>query len=137
MPALTGVLETALYVGDLPRSRRFYQDVFAFQPMVSDARFCAFSVEGRQELLLFQKGATLEPFPTTGGAIPPHGGAGELHLAFSIPAAELDAWEKRLLESGVPIESRVAWPEGGQSLYFRDPDRHLLELVTPGCWPIY
>lgn len=137
MPALTGVLETSVYAADLPRSQRFYQDVFAFEPMESDARFSAFSVNGRQVLLLFQRGATLEPLPTPGGTIPPHGGLGELHLAFSIPAAELEAWEKRLLESGVPIESRVTWPGGGQSLYFRDPDRHLLELVTPGCWPIY
>ena len=26
---------------------------------------------------------------------------------------------------------------GGESLYFRDPDGHLLELVTPGLWPNY
>ncbi len=26
---------------------------------------------------------------------------------------------------------------GGTSLYFRDPDGHLLELVTPGIWSIY
>jgi hypothetical protein len=26
---------------------------------------------------------------------------------------------------------------GGASLYSRDPDGHLLELITPGCWAIY
>jgi len=31
----------------------------------------------------------------------------------------------------------VDWPRGGRSLYFRDPDQHLLELITPGCWSIY
>jgi catechol 2,3-dioxygenase-like lactoylglutathione lyase family enzyme len=137
MPAVTGVLETALSVEDVTRSQRFYQDVFAFEPMVADARFCAFSVQGRQVLLLFQKGATGEPLAIPGGIIPPHGASGESHVAFSIPAAELAAWEKTLADKGVPIESRVAWPGGGRSLYFRDPDRHLLELVTPGCWPIY
>ncbi|MDQ3753396.1 MAG: glyoxalase, partial [Acidobacteriota bacterium] len=29
------------------------------------------------------------------------------------------------------------WNRGGTSLYFRDPDNHLLELATPGLWAIY
>ena len=35
---------------------------------------------------------------------------------------------------GIAIESRVDWPQGGASLYFRDPDRLLVELATPGIW---
>jgi catechol 2,3-dioxygenase-like lactoylglutathione lyase family enzyme len=38
------------------------------------------------------------------------------------------------------LESRlhlVALHRGGTSLYFRDPDGHLLELATPGLWTIY
>ena len=50
---------------------------------------------------------------------------------------ELPAWEKRLGEHDVAIEGRTDWPRGGKSIYFRDPDRHLLELVTPGVWTIY
>jgi catechol 2,3-dioxygenase-like lactoylglutathione lyase family enzyme len=37
----------------------------------------------------------------------------------------------------VEIISRMSWPRGGESLYFRDPDNHVLELATPGIWPIY
>ncbi len=58
-------------------------------------------------------------------------------MAFAIPAAELDAWEEHLGRQGVAIESRVSWPAGGRSLFFRDPNRHLLELATPGAWPAY
>ena len=25
----------------------------------------------------------------------------------------------------------------GRSIYFRDPDGHLLELATPGLWSVY
>jgi catechol 2,3-dioxygenase-like lactoylglutathione lyase family enzyme len=28
-------------------------------------------------------------------------------------------------------------PRGGHSIYFRDPDGHLLELATPGLWAGY
>jgi len=38
---------------------------------------------------------------------------------------------------GIPIEDRKTWDRGGQSIYFRDPDGHLLELATPGVWTIY
>jgi catechol 2,3-dioxygenase-like lactoylglutathione lyase family enzyme len=37
----------------------------------------------------------------------------------------------------VAIESRMEWPRGGKSIYFRDPDGHLLEVLTPGVWAIY
>lgn len=137
MPELTGVLETCLYAEDLERAARFYEGLFGFPRIEGDERFRAFSVAGRQVLLLFQRGATTQPVRIPGGTIPPHDGSGHLHLAFSIPSAELGAWEKRLAAQGVSIESKVHWPSGGWSIYFRDLDNHLLELVTPGCWPIY
>ena len=72
-----------------------------------------------------------------GGVLPPHDGSGQQHFAFSVPASDLQAWEQRLEENNVVIESRVTWPRGGRSIYFRDPDGHLVELITPGCWAIY
>jgi catechol 2,3-dioxygenase-like lactoylglutathione lyase family enzyme len=137
MPAVTGVVETCLYVDDLERSTRFYEDVCEFKRLSGDDRFCALSVADRNVLLLFRRGATLESVPTPGGAIPPHDGAGHLHVAFAIPAAAEADWRQRLEERGIVIESTVDWPRGGGSLYFRDPDQHLLEVITPGCWAIY
>jgi catechol 2,3-dioxygenase-like lactoylglutathione lyase family enzyme len=69
--------------------------------------------------------------------IPGHDGAGRIHVGLAIAADELDAWAARLGESGVTIESRVPGPRGGTSLYFRDPDENLVELLTPGVWAIY
>jgi catechol 2,3-dioxygenase-like lactoylglutathione lyase family enzyme len=137
VPRLEGVIETALYVDDLARARAFYQDILGLAPLFKDDRFTAFSVGGRSVLLLFKRGATLETVHLPGGTIPPHDGHGPLHMAFSVTTDELPVWEQRLAEQGVAIEARTAWPRGGHSIYFRDPDNHLLELVTPGVWPIY
>jgi catechol 2,3-dioxygenase-like lactoylglutathione lyase family enzyme len=134
---VTGVLEYGVYVDDVPRSVEFYQRIFGFEQLQGDDRFCALSVAGRQVFLIFKKGGTLQPMPLPGGVLPPHDGSGQLHFAFSIPEADLAAWEQRLGENGVAIESRVTWPRGGRSIYFRDPDGHLVELITPGCWAIY
>ena len=134
---VTGVLETGIYVDDVVRSTEFYRRLFGFELLVGDDRFCALSVAGRQVFLIFKKGGTLKPMPLPGGVLPPHDGSGQMHFAFSIPTSDLAAWEQRLVESNIEIESRVAWPRGGHSIYFRDPDGHLAELVTPGCWAIY
>jgi catechol 2,3-dioxygenase-like lactoylglutathione lyase family enzyme len=137
MPALGRVLETSLYVDRLDRSVNFYQSIFGFDTLMSDDRFCALNVSGQQVLLLFVKRGTTRPIMTPGGIIPPHDGEGQMHLAFTISKEDELAWTEHLKAAGVAIESRVAWPRGGFSLYFRDPDAHLIELVSPGCWEIY
>ena len=137
MPELSGVLETSLYVEDLPSSIAFYRGVLGLETLTADERFCAFTVSHQQVLLLFRKEALPLPSATPGGTIPAHGGAGQLHLAFSIPADSLATWECWLQESAIAVESRVTWPRGGTSLYFRDPDEHLIELATPGLWATF
>ena len=132
MPNVTGILETSLYVDDLDKSTDFFVGLFGFQVMVGDKRIRALRVKDGQVLLLFKRGASLsaDQFPT-------HDGSGPLHLAFSIPASEFSTWEELLKSRGIAIEQKKQWEPGGQSIYFRDPDNHLLELVTPGCWPNY
>ena len=136
-PKIGGVLETALYVEDVDRSKQFYQSVFGFEDIGSDARLCALSVEGKQVLLLIQRGSSVEPHQSSGGVIPGSDSSGTSHLTSSITAAEPAAWEKWLAENGVAVESRVRWERGGTSLYFRDPGGHLVEVATPGLWSIY
>jgi catechol 2,3-dioxygenase-like lactoylglutathione lyase family enzyme len=88
-------------------------------------------------LLLFKRGAMTQAHLLADGIMPAHDGHGPVHMAFSIEAKELKPWEKKLQECTIEIESRIHWPLGGQSIYFRDPDKHLLEFVTPGCWANY
>ena len=130
-PKTDGILESALYVSDIARSIRFYQETFGFS-VISDfgARGCAMQAGPQQVLLLFKKGASRE-------ITSPHDGDGELHLAFAISANELANWESWLAQKGIAVEEKRAWELGGCSLYFRDPDRHLLELATPGVWSMY
>ena len=137
MPQLDAILETALYVDDLDRAVRFYSDVLELKPLYQDSRLTAFSVGDRNVLLLFPRGGSLETVHMPGGTIPPHDGAGPLHVAFAIAKSELPKWEARLNANGIAIEGRTTWKRGGESIYFRDPDGHLLELATPGLWAIY
>ena len=134
---LERILETALYVDDQQSARRFYVDILGCPPLLETPRMLALDVAGRSVLLLFQRGATLEPMPSDGGVIPPHGGEGQQHLAFAIPTDAIDAWVERLEKAGIAIESRVRWARGGESVYVRDPDGHSVELATPGLWRTY
>jgi len=137
MPRVTGILETALHTRDLPAAAAFYQEVLRLEIVAHEGRLCALGVAGRSLLLLFQEGTTGDPVRIPGGLIPPHDSRGSLHFAFSIDAADLPGWERHLSSKSVVIESRVHWDRGGTSLYFRDLDGHLVELATPGVWPIY
>ncbi len=130
-PKTEGLLESSLYVDDVARSARFYEKIFGFC-VIKDfgERGCAMEAGTRQVLLLFKKGAshTIQS---------PHDGDGELHVAFAIAASEREKWEEWLAENGIAIEEKRTWDLGGESIYFRDPDRHLLEIATPGVWTIY
>ena len=132
-----GILETALYVKDPRRSADFYRRVFGFPVLLESERLIALDVSGRSVLLLFKQGATTEAFATSGGTIPGHWGNGQTHFAFAVTTQDLPAWRRRFAAEEIPIESELDWPEGAISIYFRDPDGHLAELITEGFWRNY
>lgn len=136
-PPLGPVMETGLYVADMARARAFYETVMGLAPMFCDDRLTAYPVAPGSVLLLFQQGTTLEPAPAFGGVIPPHDGHGRLHYAFAISADALADWRAHLAAHAIEIEGEVHWPKGSTSVYFRDPDGHLVELATPGLWRNY
>lgn len=135
-PLVSGVLETSLYVADVDASAAFYKRVFGFPVIYAEgSRLRGLSVSDKQVLLLFRIGGSLTPTDTPNGRIPPHGGSGSLHVAFSIAKDAVTPWLEHLHRMDIPVESEVHC--GGHSIYFRDPDSHLLELITSGCWPIF
>ena len=132
-PQVNGILETALYVQSAARSAEFYRRVFGFETidfvgerLDDSTRLCALRAGDRSVLLLFKRGATSDT-----------DASGSIHVAFAIARSDLQAWEQWLAAQGIPIELRKTWKYGGQALFFRDPDGHLLEVVTPGVWAIY
>jgi catechol-2,3-dioxygenase len=131
-PHVNGILETSLYVESAARSAEFYRRVFGFEPLEpaeplnDETRLCPMRAGERSVLLLFRKGAT-----------PDTSAVGAIHIAFAIARSDLASWEGWLAEQGISIEQRKTWKYGAEALYFRDPDGHLLEIVTPGVWSIY
>jgi len=135
-PPISRILETALYCADLAQTAEFYGQLLGATPMLSGERLVAFEAGRGSVLLLFQHGNS-GALETPGGLVPGHDGTGPVHVAFAIEASHLHTWEAHLGHLGIDIESRVRWEGGGTSLYFRDPDGHLVELATPGLWSIY
>ncbi len=131
-PRIGSVLETAFVslqtLIDLSRFTSVFSASHSHQSQ--SARMCALSITANQVLLLFRKGGSVEATVHPYGTIPPTDGDGFLHVAFFIPASHFEIWQDRLRRSGVDIESLVTWPEGGRSIYFRDPDSHVIELKT-------
>src|SRR4051812_43975573 len=131
-PTVNGILETSLYVSHPTTSVEFYKRVFGFELIAPDelvtdeTRLCAMRAGDRSVLLLFNRGGTEDT-----------DAVGAIHVAFAISRSELAAWEAWLAEQQIAIESKKTWTHGGEALYFRDPDGHLLEVVTPGVWSIY
>ena len=141
MPKVNGLFEAALFVQDLSRARDFYQQVVGLEMLQESEVACVFIVAKRQLLLLITQEKARAPSKTPGGQVPPclvrpgeTLGAG--HIALAVAEAEFDAWRTHLESKGVEVLSEVASEPGGRSLYFRDPDGHLLELATPGVWKL-
>lgn len=136
-PPVEGILETALYVRDLERSLEFYERLFGFERIMHSERGAGLSVKGRQVFLLFERGKSGPDVELPGGTVPGSDASGVMHVAFAVESDQLDAWRQWLDDNDVAIESTVAWGRGGKSIYFRDPDDHVIELVTRGTWSIY
>lgn len=60
--------------------------------------------------------------------------ASGLMVAFATPENDLAEWRDKLQRLDVPIEKEVEWPEGGTSVYFRDPAGNSVELAPSTLW---
>ncbi len=129
---IDGVLETCLYVDALEKAERFYRETLGLQFVSRRAGRHVFFRVGGSMLLIFDP----QQAAAASSRLPPHGAAGPGHVAFSVPQRDLPAWQAHLEAEGVEIEQIVTWPNGAQSVYFRDPAGNSLELASPSIWGI-
>ena len=130
-----GIVETAVYAEDLEAAERFYAGILGLEVQGSrDDRHVFFRCGGGM-FLVFNPEATSRPSGALGGTpVPTHGARGPGHAAFAMAPEEVEGWRRHLEAHGVPIEAETRWPNGGRSLYFRDPAGNSIELVTPVAW---
>ena len=57
-------------------------------------------------------------------------------MCLRVPAADYDAWRRRIGEAGIEILEDSTWRSGeGRSFYFRDPAGNVLEIADRDFWP--
>ena len=133
--SVRGVIETTLCCPDLDEAESFYTKVLGFEVFAKEEGRHLFFRCGNAMLLLFDPAYTSVKVSKVGDAtMPLHGTKGAGHVAFRAPDEEITAWEQRLAAHDVPIETEVHWPEGGRSIFFRDPAGNSLEFTTPVTW---
>lgn len=127
---ILSIIETGIYVDDLDAAEEFYGRILGLPVIQKEPdRHVFFQVGDSDVLLVFLPETTL-----TGDVLPSHGAKGPGHFAMGIEEQSLDQWREHLNSHGITIEQEVEWPRGGKSIYFRDPAKNSVELVTPGLW---
>lgn len=132
-PKIIGTLESALYASDLKAAAHFWGQVMGLPEIARVPDRHIFFRCGPQVLLVFNPAVTREP-PRPGARlpVPPHGTEGAGH--FCIAAQNLQEWRDHLEASGIVIEADFIWPQGGRSIYFRDPAGNSIEIAEPKIW---
>jgi catechol 2,3-dioxygenase-like lactoylglutathione lyase family enzyme len=113
-------------VSDWERSNRFYRDVLGAELIEMDKGRWAYRF-GEQQLNVHGPGS--EPHPRAADPVRP--GNSDLCLVWAGP---VEAAVEHLSANGVEVELGPVERRGargvGQSVYFRDPDGSLLELIS-------
>ena len=133
---LEGMLETALYARDLDQAETFYEGVLGLEKITRAGNRHVFFRCGPGVLLIFNPEETIRPPAPDALQVPPHGTTGQGHACFRVSGRNIDAMAEQLKAAGVAIESEVHWPNGGRSIYFRDPAGNSLECAEAKIWGI-
>ena len=133
---LEGMLETALYARDLDQAETFYEGVLGLEKITRAGNRHVFFRCGPGVLLIFNPEETIKPPAPDALQVPPHGATGQGHACFRVSGRNIDAMAERLKAADVAIESEVHWPNGGRSIYFRDPAGNSLECAEAKIWGI-
>ena len=134
-PPLLGTLESALYADDLEAAARFWTGVIGLTEIARQPGRHVFFRCGAQVLLVFRASATqVPPRPDARLPVPAHGTTGPGHFCMAAAENSFDGWRKHLESHGIEIEADFIWPQGGRSIYFRDPAGNSIEIADPAIW---
>jgi catechol-2,3-dioxygenase len=129
------VVETCIYSSDLESMKRFYAGVLGLPLVQEEKDKLVFLQAGKSMLLIFNPVRTItdnDRLPTHGAQTPP----ASIHFAMEIKENDYQSWKELLARNGIAVEKQVDWKGRSRSLYFRDPAGNLVELITPGEWPV-
>lgn len=115
---IKGISHLTFSVSDLAASVAFYQQVFGAELVFSDEKTAYFDLAGLWLALNVQEDITRQEIRQS-----------YTHIAFAVGDADIEVVAERLHRLGIPLvpgRSRTAGE--GLSLYFADPDGHLLEV---------
>jgi lactoylglutathione lyase len=115
---------TIIFARNLPRMRRFYEDVMRF-PILHELgpSWIAYRV-GSNVLAITERGLMFDDAPTPVGAL-------SVQLAFRVSPGHVDRCAAELRQTGIDLISAPqdqAW--GHRTLFFRDPDGNVLEIYA-------
>ncbi len=131
---LEGILETALYAGDLDAAEAFYEGTLGLEKITRAGNRHVFFRCGPGVLLIFNPDETVKPPEAGALPVPPHAMQGQGHACFRVSKDNIDVMAEKLKAAGVAIESDFHWPNGGRSIYFRDPAGNSLECAEAIIW---
>lgn len=133
---LEGILETALYAGDLDAAEAFYGGVLGLERVLRHGDRHVFFRCGPGILLIFNPEESEKSPQTEALPVPPHGGRGPGHACFRVAGPAFEDVIGRLEKANVAIEADFRWPNGARSIYFRDPAGNSLECAEAALWEI-
>jgi catechol-2,3-dioxygenase len=129
------VIETCIYSSNLESMKKFYTEILGLSVIQEEKDKLIFLRVGKSMLLIFNPARTL----SDNGRLPCHGALtppSSLHFAMEIEQQEYQVSKQILVSNNIEIEKEVSWNNDVKSIYFRDPAGNLVELITPGGWPV-
>ncbi len=118
---VTGIDHVVFHVRDLERSKQFYMGLLGMEWAHGGAKQ-AFLRCGRQQVALFEVAPGEEVHP----------GSELNHMALNLGAGTRAEVKAILEAAGIEVYGRKGDPD---CLYFRDPDGHPLQVLTPAERP--
>lgn len=141
MPSPLGMFEVQLVARDLPAMTAFYRDALGLTVSLEDTdRGRTHFRTGRGQLILARAETDRDASPDWPGLPPPLLAAGDrrgpspgphgpIHFAIEVEPAGLVRRGEELRAAGHDVRGPFRWPGGQRSIYLRDPEGNVAELI--------